>query len=65
MSLSERLSALEALSDPRTARDLAVIAAAIARAEGILLSGGRDVRRQLRIVRQRIELAERRVEERQ
>lgn len=61
MSLSERLSRLELLSDARTAGDLVVIRRQLARAEGKLLKGSRDVRRELRIVEQRIARAERRV----
>jgi hypothetical protein len=59
--LSERLQRLDALADPRIARDLEVIGLQLARAEGILLGGGRDVRRPLRIIAQRIDRAERRV----
>jgi hypothetical protein len=61
VTLNERLSRLEALSDPRTERDLAVIALQLTRAEGKLLKGQRDVRRELRIVAQRVDRAERRV----
>ncbi|MGO9903467.1 MAG: hypothetical protein ACLP0J_28150 [Solirubrobacteraceae bacterium] len=61
MSLSERLSRLETTGDPRTAGDLRVIRTQLTRAEGKLLGGRRDVRRELRIVEQRIARAERRV----
>jgi hypothetical protein len=60
-SLTERLSRLEALEDPRTARDLRVIVVALARAEAKLLGGQRDVRRELRIVEQRLVRAEHRI----
>jgi hypothetical protein len=59
--LSERLAALEALADPRTERDLTVIRTQLARAEGKVLRGERDVRREVRIVEQRIVRAEHRV----
>jgi hypothetical protein len=62
--LTERLSRLEALEDPRTARDLQVIGLQLARAEGKLLGGQRDVRRELRIVEQRLVRAERRIAKR-
>jgi hypothetical protein len=61
VTLHERLSRLKALSDPRTERDLAVISVQLTRAEGKLLRGQRDVRRELRIVAQRVVRAERRV----
>ena len=61
MSLSERLAALEALCDPRTDGDLRVIRLQLTRAEGKLVEGRGDVRRELRIVAQRIARAERRV----
>jgi protein gp37 len=48
VSLSERLSRLELLCDARTAGDLAVIRTQLARAEGKLLGGRRDVRRELK-----------------
>lgn len=60
-SLSERLAYLEMLADPRTAGDLAVIALALARAEGKLIKGQRDVRWELQVVSQRIDRAERRL----
>jgi hypothetical protein len=61
LSLSERLARLELLCDPRTDGDLAVIRLQLTRAEGKLVQGRGDVRRELRIVSQRIERAERRV----
>jgi hypothetical protein len=61
MTLSERLSRLEVLSDARAAGDLAVIRIQLARAEGKLLKGQRDVRRELRIIEQRVACAERAV----
>lgn len=59
--LSERLSRLEALSDERAAGDLAVIRLQLTRAESKLLKGDRDVRRELRIVEQRVARAEHRL----
>jgi hypothetical protein len=61
VSLSERLARLEALCDPRTSGDLRVILLQLTRAEGKLLTGRGDLRRELRIVSQRIARAERRV----
>lgn len=61
VSLSERLSRLENLADGRLAGDLTVIRLQLARAEGKILQGEPDVRRELAIVEQRIRRAERRV----
>ncbi len=62
VNLSERLAALESLDDARIAGDLDVIRLQLTRAEGKLLRGQSDVRRELRIIEQRIALAERRLQ---
>jgi hypothetical protein len=62
VTLSERLSHLEALADERTAGDLAVIRRQLAAAEGKMLSGqADDLPWRLRIIEQRIERAEHRL----
>lgn len=61
MTLSERLSRLEALGDERTAGDMRVIQLQLARAEGKLLRGQTNVRRELRIIEQRVARAEHRL----
>ncbi len=62
MNLSERLSALESSDDPRIAGDLDVIRLQLTRAEGKLLRGSLDMRRELRVIEQRIARAERRLQ---
>jgi hypothetical protein len=61
VALSGRLSRLDALGDPRIARDLQVIALALTRAEGKLLKGRPDVRWELSVVEQRLDRAEHRI----
>lgn len=61
VSLSERLAALDALCDERTARDLEVIRKQLARAEAKLLRGQPDVRWELQIIERCIDRAERRL----
>jgi hypothetical protein len=61
VTLSERLSRLEALGDERTAGDMRVIQLQLARAEGKLLRGQTNVRRELRIIEQRVARAEHRL----
>jgi hypothetical protein len=62
VTLDDRLLRLEILAHPDPiVRDLEVIRLQLTRAEGKILRGHRDARRELRIIEQRVDRAERRL----
>lgn len=62
MELNERMLRLETLAPPDLiARDMRVIRLQLARAEGKILRGQRDVRQEMRIIEQRVARAEHRL----